>query len=151
MTGETVLYETYKSWWAATVFAVVAMALLILSLIIFAGVIVFLYSQYIALFLLLLSLFMVILALIEHYSTRYIITSKRVLERRGLLSKHLNSVEYEKVQDVRLRKGIIAHLLDIGTLELNTAGTYGVEMVLTWIADPEKLHNMIMERVTTSP
>ena len=55
--------------------------------------------------------------------TFYAASTERVVVRRGILSRHLQSTPFERVQNVNLNQSVFDRLLDIGSVDFDTAGT----------------------------
>lgn len=67
--------------------------------------------------------------------TTFTLTDRRVLVNRGVLSRFSKSIALDRVQDVRVTQGPLARLFRAGTVEIESAGREGTEM-LRHIRDP---------------
>lgn len=54
-------------------------------------------------------------------SEQYIITDRRVIQVRGVLSKRVTDSSLEKINDVELRQTVFGRMLNFGTVEILTA------------------------------
>jgi membrane protein YdbS with pleckstrin-like domain len=52
---------------------------------------------------------------------QYIVTDRRVIQVRGVLSKRVTDSSLEKINDVELRQSLIGRMLNFGTVEILTA------------------------------
>jgi uncharacterized membrane protein YdbT with pleckstrin-like domain len=52
---------------------------------------------------------------------QYIVTDRRVIQVRGVLSKRVTDSSLEKINDVELRQSLIGRMLNFGTIEILTA------------------------------
>jgi hypothetical protein len=66
---------------------------------------------------------------------KYIITSRRVIQLSGVISKNVADSSLEKVNDVKLVQSFFGRLLGYGDIEILTASELGVNKILR-IADP---------------
>jgi len=100
------------------------------------------------------GLFLVTGAVIYWYfyvprANAFAFTDKRVIVHRGWLSTNMTTVEHSKVTDVSVREGFIERVITgSGALAINTAGTAGLEVVLTNVAEPYELKKKLDEIVS---
>ncbi|MFC7077465.1 PH domain-containing protein [Haloarcula halophila] len=80
--------------------------------------------------------------------TDYVITTKGVYKKSGILSRSVAEIEYEKVQNTAYSAGPIGRSLGYGTVEISTAGGSGVEMTLRGVEDPQAVQKQLSRRVT---
>lgn len=64
-----------------------------------------------------------------------------------LLSTRRTFAEYDAVQDLEMRQGIIDRFLGIGTLHINTSGSHGQEIVFHGIRDTHEFEAEIRRRM----
>lgn len=72
----------------------------------------------------------------------FVVTTRRVIRKTGLVAREAEHAPIEKIQDVTVDQGVIARLLGYGTVILETASESG-RIVLPDIADPEKFRSAI--------
>jgi uncharacterized membrane protein YdbT with pleckstrin-like domain len=80
-----------------------------------------------------------LIASIRRSATTYTITSERLTIRLGLLSRELHETRLERVQNVGTRQSLVDRLLDIGTVDFDTAGGAGFDFVFRGVAAPEEI------------
>jgi uncharacterized membrane protein YdbT with pleckstrin-like domain len=131
--GEEMVFEGHPSWRAVLSFyvggvAIVAVAAAIgalvsgVALAILAGAVV---------------LAIVILAgLIKRQATRYVITSERLHIRHGILSKTTQETRVQRVQNVNTEQSLFERILQVGTVDFDTAGTDDSEFRFVGVANP---------------
>ena len=88
---------------------------------------------------LLLYLFLIPILFIwlDKNSKRYVITNKRIIYRRGILSEEVKSASFKHITSVYLRKSLLDKLFNIGTLVIDTAGSgLGVDFVWKGVENP---------------
>ena len=85
-------------------------------------------------------------ALLRIYDVRYVLDSDGVEARTGIISlnQQVTRLRYEDIRSVEFKQSIWERLLDIGELEIGTAATSGIEIVLHGAACPGEVQNMIL-------
>jgi uncharacterized membrane protein YdbT with pleckstrin-like domain len=68
-------------------------------------------------------------------SRKYVITTRRVIQISGVISKNVADSSLEKVNDVKLEQSFFGRLLGYGNIEILTASELGVNKIQR-IADP---------------
>ena len=82
----------------------------------------------------------------------YWITNLRVIQRKGLIGYHFYSTPYERMSDVILSKSWLERILNVGSVRIQTLagsysprGSYGAEIRLLALKEPEKIQQIIWE------
>ena len=78
-------------------------------------------------------------------STVYTITDRRIIIRRGILSRREQEAHIDRVQNVNMRQSPLDRLFRVGTLDFDTAGSDDSDFRFVGIADPDKLRGRINE------
>jgi uncharacterized membrane protein YdbT with pleckstrin-like domain len=81
----------------------------------------------------------VLAGLIKRSSTLYVITTERLHIRRGLLSKKTQETRIERVQNVNTQQSLFERLLQVGTVDFDTAGTDDSEFRFVGVANPAEV------------
>jgi uncharacterized membrane protein HdeD (DUF308 family) len=76
----------------------------------------------------LIPLFELVRGILDWMNERYIITSRRVMEIRGIFNKLVRDSALEKVNDVELKQSVIGRLLRYGTVQIITGSDVGVNL-----------------------
>ncbi len=92
------------------------------------------------------GLLLVGIAYLNVYATSYTVTSERVVQRKGLLSRRVSEVEISDIRNVQVNQGIIQRMFGIGNVGISTAGQSGVEIVFAGIRRPQPVADMIREQ-----
>jgi uncharacterized membrane protein YdbT with pleckstrin-like domain len=79
-------------------------------------------------------------------SESYTISDQRVLLRRGVIGKFSRSIGISRVQDVTTSQGLLGRVFDYGTVEIESAGKDGAE-VLNYVPDPQDFRNVLLEQL----
>ena len=81
--------------------------------------------------------------------TRYRLTTQRLFIERGIVSQTVDQTELIRVDDVRLKRGLVDRMFGLGSVEsLSTDATDRVT-VIAGIAEPEKVAEAIRTRMRT--
>ena len=78
-------------------------------------------------------------------NTDFVVTNEGLYKKTGVLSRSVQKIGFEKVQNISFSQGIIANYFGYGNVEISTAGGSGVEMRFNGIDDPKS----VQERVAT--
>jgi uncharacterized membrane protein YdbT with pleckstrin-like domain len=79
--------------------------------------------------------------------TDYVITSKGVYKKTGILSRSVTEIEYEKIQNTAFSAGPVARYFGYGDVDISTAGGSGVEMKLRAVDDPQGVQKRLSRLV----
>lgn len=80
---------------------------------------------------------------LERVSTQYTVTDRRIIIRRGILSRKERAAHIDRVQNVNLAQSFFDRLFGVGTLDFDTAGTEDSDFKFLGIAGPDKLRTRI--------
>jgi uncharacterized membrane protein YdbT with pleckstrin-like domain len=78
----------------------------------------------------------VLVGFIRRISTRYTITNQRLRIQRGLLSRNVQQTRIERVQNVNTRQSFAERILQVGTVDFDTAGTDDSDFTFVGVGDP---------------
>jgi uncharacterized membrane protein YdbT with pleckstrin-like domain len=90
-------------------------------------------------------LFTLLLAIFRIYNVRYLVDDKGIETRVGVLwtQQHIVRVRYEDVLSIETHQTLLERFLSIGVVEVATAATGGVEIVMEGIGAPFEIQEMI--------
>ncbi len=74
-----------------------------------------------------------IVAYFKAKNKKYKVTNKRIISESGVLSKNVAEVAIKDIRSVNLKQGIFERMFNLGTVEVGTAGTAGIEVSLQGI------------------
>lgn len=77
-------------------------------------------------------------------TSRFVITTDRVIHRQGLIARASMEIPLEAITDVRFRQGILERLIGAGDLIIESAGERG-RQVFGDVRDPEAVQRAIYE------
>ena len=97
--------------------------------------------QFVALLVALVAIALLLREWFEQWTTEIVVTSKRVVYKRGFISRFTREMNMEKIESVAVDQTLFGRLLGYGTVDIRGTGA-GLEQ-LRGIADPLKLRNAI--------
>jgi uncharacterized membrane protein YdbT with pleckstrin-like domain len=80
--------------------------------------------------------------LIDWLTSHFVVTSDRIIHRRGFIAKYSMEVPLEAINDVRFEQGILDRLIGAGTLVIQSASEAG-RQVFDHIRNPEEVQRTI--------
>jgi uncharacterized membrane protein YdbT with pleckstrin-like domain len=86
-------------------------------------------------------------AYLQYKNTNYVVTTAALYRKTGVLSRSVQRIEFDKVQDTSYRQTFLGAEFGYGTVDVSTAGGTGVEMSFDSVADPQALQRRINERI----
>lgn len=67
--------------------------------------------------------------------TTYTLTNHRIINRHGVLSRYTESIALDRIQDSRVKQGLLGRIFGFGDVEIESAGRDGAE-AFTHVSDP---------------
>ncbi len=71
------------------------------------------------------------------------ISNKRVVERRGLLSRSLNEVLHDHVRNIQVKQSFVQRVFGIGSVGISSAGQDGIEIFMKNLPNPDDIKRTI--------
>jgi uncharacterized membrane protein YdbT with pleckstrin-like domain len=139
--NETVIYEGRPSWRSILGFyivglIIVAIAAAIAALLADTGLAVAIGAA--------VFVGLLLVGWIKRISTRYRITDRRLQIRRGIIARNVEEARVERVQNVTVNQGIIERILQVGTVDFDTASNRADDTFqFRGIAQPEKITRLV--------
>jgi uncharacterized membrane protein YdbT with pleckstrin-like domain len=81
-------------------------------------------------------------------NTDYVLTTKSVYKKTGVMSRSVAEIEHKKIQNTSFAIDAVGRFLGYGNVEISTAGGSGVEMRLRAVTDPQDVQQRLSKRVT---
>ncbi len=81
---------------------------------------------------------------------RYVVTSKRVVLRNGWTGRDIQSVEYQDIREVSIKQGLLASLMGIGTVVIESRQDDAV-ILFRGLLDPEDVTQRIQVALMRRP
>jgi uncharacterized membrane protein YdbT with pleckstrin-like domain len=134
--GEKLVFEGHPSWRAVLRFyaiGVIVVAVLVAIAALISGAVLAIVVGAVALGLL------ILVGLIKRQATSYVITSERLHIRTGLLAKRTQETRIQRVQNVNTEQSLFERILQVGTVDFDTAGTDDSEFRFVGVANPKEV------------
>jgi uncharacterized membrane protein YdbT with pleckstrin-like domain len=81
----------------------------------------------------------VVVGLLRRLATHYLVTTQRLRIRRGIFSRRVQQTQLDRVQNVNTDQSVFERVLQIGTVDFDTAGTDDSDFTFRGIANPEQV------------
>jgi uncharacterized membrane protein YdbT with pleckstrin-like domain len=132
--GEQVIYEGHPSWRSTIAFYLKG---IVIALVV--GVIVWLITDVGpgAGALAVVFALVILVGFIRRYFTVYTITNQRLRIQRGIIARNVQQTQIERVQNVNTQQGVIQRILQVGTVDFDTAGTGDSDFKFVGVNSPE--------------
>lgn len=76
-------------------------------------------------------------------NTEYVVSSNALYVKKGILSRSVQKIGFDKVQNISFSQGILGNHFGYGNIEISTAGGSGVEMRFRSIENPKQVQEKI--------
>ena len=76
-------------------------------------------------------------------NTEYVVTDDSLYVKKGVLSRSVQKIGFDKVQNISFSQGVLGNHFGYGNIEISTAGGQGVEMRFRSIENPKQVQEKI--------
>ena len=76
---------------------------------------------------------------IRRFATVYTITTQRLRIKRGIIARHVQQTDIERVQNVNTSQSVLERFLQVGTVDFDTAGTGDSDFKFAGVEDPQEV------------
>lgn len=76
---------------------------------------------------------------IRRFATVYTITNERLRIKHGIIARHVQQTDIERVQNVNTRQSVFERVLQVGTVDFDTAGTGDSDFEFAGVENPEEV------------
>jgi len=138
--GEDVLYDGHPSWRSILAYYIKGLVVLLI-----AGVIAYLLDG-IGLGIgvgVLIAAIVLLAGFIRRVATRYTITTERLRIKHGIIARHVQQTSIDRVQNVNTNQSVLERLLQVGTVDFDTAGTGDSDFRFAGVEDPELVRDAV--------
>lgn len=90
-----------------------------------------------------LGLLFILYALLDRNTRIYTLTNRRVMSKAGIISRNIHEVGLKDIRNINLKQGIMERLFGLGTVEIASAGTAGVEVRFVGVRDPMRVRDLV--------
>ena len=133
--GERELYEGRPSWRALMSFYAIGIGVAGLVLVV-VGLLADSWGTAVVIAAVIAGLTLVV-GYLRRIGTKYLITTQRLRISRGLVRKAVQETRLERVQNVNYQQGVLDRMLNVGTVDFDTAGSDDSEFRFEWVNEPE--------------
>ncbi|ERG99016.1 MAG: putative membrane protein [Haloquadratum sp. J07HQX50] len=84
---------------------------------------------------------------LQYTNTNYVVTDRGLYSKRGVLSKNVKQIGFEKVQNISYSQSALGSSLGYGSVDISTAGGSGVELQFRNIPDPASIQELIAREI----
>lgn len=81
----------------------------------------------------------VVFGYVRRMATTYTITSQRLHIKRGIIARKTQEARLERVQNVNTDQGVLERILQIGTVDFDTAGSDDSDFTFDGVASPDSV------------
>lgn len=85
----------------------------------------------------------------KHRQVKYLLTSTEIYKKSGVFSKSVINLRLDRIQNTSFTQSFTQRLLTYGTIQIETAGTEGTDLVIEAANDPEYVVGQITARLDT--
>lgn len=85
----------------------------------------------------------VVASYLQYKNTNYVVTDRGLYSKRGILSRDVQQIGFDKVQNISYSQSAIGSSLGYGSVDVSTAGGSGVELRFRNIPDPAAVQELI--------
>lgn len=89
-------------------------------------------------------------AYLTYQNTNYVVTDQGLYKKTGILSRDVQKIGFEKVQNISYSQSAIGSYLGYGNVDVSTAGSGGVEMRFRAVPDPAAVQQRINRQIQTT-
>jgi uncharacterized membrane protein YdbT with pleckstrin-like domain len=97
--------------------------------------------------LLLIGIPIVVGAYLGRENTVYLLTNEGLYQKSGILSRDVQKIEFEKVQNTAFSQGPLGNAVGYGNVDISTAGGDSVEMRFRAVPDPKDVQARIKQEI----
>jgi uncharacterized membrane protein YdbT with pleckstrin-like domain len=134
--GETIIYEGHPSWRSILGFYI--KGLLVAAVVAFVGGLADGVGLAIGLAVLVIAV-VVVSGFLRRFAATYTITEQRLHIKHGIIARHVQQTQIDRVQNVNTNQSILERLLQVGTVDFDTAGTDDADFKFAGVEDPEEV------------
>ncbi|MBP7510007.1 MAG: PH domain-containing protein [Prolixibacteraceae bacterium] len=92
-----------------------------------------------------LGLLLLLYFLLDRHCKVFTTTNKRVRSKTGIISRSIHEVSIKDIRSVNLQQGILERLFGLGSINIGSAGTAGIEVSFKGVINPTMVKEKIQE------
>lgn len=90
---------------------------------------------------------LIVASYLQYTNTSYVVTNKGLYSKRGILSRDVQQIGFDKVQNISYSQSAIGSSLGYGSVDVSTAGGSGVELQFRSIPKPAGVQELISKEI----
>ncbi|WP_435335552.1 PH domain-containing protein [Haloarchaeobius sp. TZWWS8] len=83
-------------------------------------------------------------------NTHYVVTTDGLYKKTGVLSRDVQKIDFEKVQNISFNEGVLGKHFGYGNVDISTAGGSGVEMQFQAVTNPKEVQELVNRHIKRS-
>jgi uncharacterized membrane protein YdbT with pleckstrin-like domain len=92
----------------------------------------------------------VVSAYLWRENTDYVVTTDGLYKKSGVLSRDVQKIDFEKVQNISFTQSAVGNYFGFGSVDISTAGGSGVEMQFQSVSNPKEVQELINRYIKQS-
>ena len=134
--GESIIYEGHPSWRSILAYYLKGL----LTGVIVGAIGYLLDGIGLAIgFFLLVGAIVLLAGFIRRFATVYTISTQRLRIKHGIVARHVQQTDIARVQNVNTNQSVLERMLQVGTVDFDTAGTGDSDFKFTGVEQPEEV------------
>ena len=90
---------------------------------------------------------LIVAVYLQYKNTTYVVTDRGLYSKRGILSRDVKQIGFDKVQNISYSQSAIGSSLGYGSVDISTAGGSGTELQFGGIPNPASVQELIAREV----
>ena len=86
-------------------------------------------------------------AYLQYTNTNYVVTNRGLYSKRGILSRDVQQIGFDKVQNISYSQSALGSSFGYGSVDVSTAGGSGVELKFRSIPEPAAVQELIAREI----
>lgn len=80
-------------------------------------------------------------------SVVYVVTTRKIYRKTGLLRTDVDTVRLDRIQNVSFTQTFLQRLVGCGDMSIDTAGSSGTEIVFRSVPNPSHVNSLLVDQV----
>jgi uncharacterized membrane protein YdbT with pleckstrin-like domain len=89
----------------------------------------------------------VVASYLQYTNTNYVVTNRGLYSKRGVLSRDVQQIGFDKVQNISYSQSALGSYFGYGSVDVSTAGGSGIELQFRSIPDPAAVQELIAREI----
>jgi uncharacterized membrane protein YdbT with pleckstrin-like domain len=144
---ERIIFEGHPSWRATLAFYIKAL-LIAAAVVVVMGLVT---DVSVVLWAVVGLALVVFVGFVKRMTTVYTITNQRLRIKRGFIARKVQQTRIDRVQNVNTDQSVIERVLQVGTVDFDTAGTDDSEFKFAGVSQPEQVVEAVERAQAAQP